>query len=541
MPLRAVPGYRQQLISHVLLELQAQKAREALGDATYQADICDWAQKGFYIPITSRPVVLMPHQKSVMRLFFTRDETHHFPYQTVIYSTIKQSGKSTAGGIAARYFAETQTRFGEIFTVGNDQDQAKLRSFREVRYSIELSPGYNRSNETLPGRWRLNKLSMYNLLTGSDIRAIAVDAAGEAGGKPALSVWTELWGFEDDAAKRFWDELTPVPTIPDSMRMVETYAGYDGESELLQSLYSMGLDGHQMTAGELAARTCRDRPGETFQDLVNGWAESRGDPSVLIPVWINEQASLAMYWDSGQKARRMPWQTPGDPVAEKYYHGQQAILPPAAYRRMHENEWVGAESQFVPIEAWDACGEVHPIKPLNSEDRTPVVIAADAASTGDCFGIVAVTRCPQDPTCVDIRGYKKWDPRDSGGFINYDEPEAFLRLTPKENNVVQIAYDPFQLENMMQKLSRDRVAWCEGFPQGMERNKADRQLYDMILERRVHHSGQEEIREHILNSNAKIQKDEDSKMRIVKKVNNRKIDLAVATSMAVARCLYLNL
>jgi phage terminase large subunit-like protein len=60
------------------------------------------------------------------------------------------------------------------------------------------------------------------------------------------------------------------------------------------------------------------------------------------------------------------------------------------------------------------------------------------------------------------------------------------------------------------------------------------------LSGRVSHNGDPNLREHVLNARAKLQKDEDSKLRMVKKAPNRKIDLAVAASMAIKRILYLN-
>lgn len=584
MALRVLPGYREQLIAATITELAARKEREELGAQAYESDICDWTETHFYIPRTSSPVKLPLHQKAILRYFFTRDPlTHHFRFQTYLYSTVKKSGKSTTAGIISRHFAETQTRYGEIYTIGNDLEQAKERSYKEIVRSLELTPGYNLNKSVLPGRWVVNKLSMRCLLTGSSIKAIAVDAKGEAGGQQAMTVWTELWGAENIEAKRFWDEMTPIPTVPDSIRVVETYAGYDGESMLLYGLYQRGLEGHQMTAGELAAIVCNeDKPGETFDDFVNCWHETKGDPNVLIPIYTNPQAGIGMYWDDGMKARRMPWQHmfelwPDHPgfcancrrsasehdigiTADQYYQNEEAGHLPQAFRRLHLNEWVGAESQFVPMESWDACGGVHelnnwkPIQIPKDGERTKLVASADAAVTGDCFGTVVVQRCPYATDCVDIRALKKWDPKEErGGIIQLDEPEAFLRAMFKVNNVVQLAYDPYQMENMAQRFTKEGIVWADPFTQTGDRLKADSQLYDLVVGRRLHYSHQPgcpgggncncmmaAMREHIGNCNAKVQTDEDSKIRIVKKAAGRKIDLAVALSMASARCLYLN-
>lgn len=563
MAVRIIPGYQKQLISHVLTELAAKKQRDERGNS-YRSDICDWAERHFYIPLTEKPVKLPLHQKAVLRFFFTRGENGHFPFQTIIYSTIKKSGKSTTAGIVAKWFAETQARYGEIYCIGNDLEQAKDRSFKEALHSIELTPGYDFKNERLPGRWIAHKLSLRSFLTGAVIKAIAVDAKGEAGGQPALTVWTELWGAENIEAKRFWDEMTPIPTVPDSIRMVETYAGYDGESELLRGLYDTGQEGHQLTAGELAALVCRPGvEGEEFEDFVNCWHEVHGDPDGLIPVWSNAAASLGMYWDSGMNARRMPWQHMFRPderdeeycdmclrhkdehdigiTADQYYAAQQSILTPQAYERLHLNYWVGAESQFVPMEAWDACGQVHEVKPPVIGDRSMFVMSADAAVTGDCFGTVLVKRCPIDDNCIDIVGTKKWDPKDSGGQIQLEEPEEFIKLACKANNVVQLAYDPYQLESTAQRLRKEQVTWIEPFNQMGDRLKADSLLYDFVIGRRIHYTGQPELREHIANCNGKMQPDQDSKLRIVKKSAGKKIDLAVALSMATWRCMYLRL
>lgn len=570
-----VPSYLYPYMPSILDEAktsieQAIRLRKGDDRIAIPVDIVDWAQERFYIPATGKPIQLYPHQQGILRLAFTRNEQGHFPYRTIVYSTIKQSGKSTIAGLVQRWYAETQQRHSELYAIGNDKEQAKTRSFREVRRSLELTPGYDTKRERLPGEWELLKETMRCVRTGTEIRALAVDAKGEAGGKPAIQVWTELWGFENEDALRFWDELTPIPTIPDSLRIVETYAGYLQESTLLLSLYEQGLEGRQFTAGELTERT--GAPLDAF-------AETRGDPDALIPIWENANAEMLMYWDSGLDARRMPWQL--DERGQRYYQQQELTLLPAAFARLHRNEWVSDTSNFIQAEIWDACHD-STIPALEPGDRTPLVLGVDAATTGDCFGIVAVSRHPARHDEIAVRAVKKWDPKESGGVVDYDEAERFIRflchgghmilgaggkpiLHPKPPfasvsvadpecerciagdwdvlgyNVVHVAFDPYQLEAMAQRLAKDRVVWVEGFSQAGDRLRADRSLYDMILTKKIWHRGieQADLRQHVLNAGAKLQKDQDSTLRLVKINPNRKIDLAVALSMASARCMYL--
>ena len=587
--------------------LRAMPAKPLSRDPLEKTDIVLWAQRHFYIPETSQPIVLYPHQQAVLRAALYPYGVP-FPFTTIIYSAIKKSGKTAIAGVIARWIAEKWVEAGQIFCTGNDAEQAQSRAYRAFRKSIELTPGFlHGQTGLLPGKWQVAERRLLSLANGTEVKPIACDYRGEAGANPTLTTWTELWGYEHEDARRFWEEMTPVPTLPISFRLVETYAGYDGESELLSNLYWLGKDGRQLTAGELYIMTgqgcpgcerkyegqekavlCRGGAGSSSgngcensssnkrsvnavntPELENGFSQKfaavklafeensvnagtlfpedcplRGkpwcgfdeclQPESPVPVWINEKASLFMYWDSGSRARRMPWQV--GKKGDAYYEEEEAILHPRAFSRLHLNEWVGAESAFIPIEIWDACGEDLP----ELDAKTPIVIGVDAATTGDCFGAVAVSRHPTRKTEPAIRAVKKWAPP-AGGRIDYAQCEAWLREVVAHYNVIQIAYDQYQLEDMMQRFRREQLVWVKQFSQMGDRLVADRQLYDLILQKRIAHNRDPELREHIINANVKLQKDEDSKMRIVKKSAGRHIDLAVAASMGVARCLYLNL
>jgi phage terminase large subunit-like protein len=108
-------------------------------------------------------------------------------------------------------------------------------------------------------------------------------------------------------------------------------------------------------------------------------------------------------------------------------------------------------------------------------------------------------------------------------------------------NIVLLTYDIYQMEGMVQRLRRDGVVWCREFPQTTDRWIADAKMHQLALRGALAHNGDEMLREHIGNARAKLSRDEDSRMRIVKRAPNRKIDLAVAASMAVHQVLYLNL
>lgn len=550
------------------------------------ADICAWGERRFYIVDIEgvvRLITLLLHQKAVLRAAFTRNAAGRLPYTNVLLSTVKKSGKTALAALIARWMAETQTRMGQIAFAGNDLDQAKGRAFAAVVASIRLTPGTaNVGGEwILPGQWVVQKTMAECLTTGTVLKAVAVDARGEAGGNQDLTCWTELWGFTLPEAMAFYQEMTPVPTKLDSVRLVETYAGYEGESKLLEDMYDIGMVGRQMTNGELAAIAARDLPGESYEDFLYAFIETAGDPDAPVPVWVNEQASQITYWDSGVEARRMPWQQ-GERGAA-YYTERALNMPTNEFERHNYNRWVGAQAGFIPIEWWYDCYDPN-LPELAPGDPAPAVLGADAAVTSDCFGVVLVTRHP-DPalhdTHVAVRACRKWDPADSGGKINLQVPEDFIRTICKGGcrsfhpvsaprpgcpqcadetgripayNVKQLPYDPYQMISMAQRLIADRVVWAEPFNQGKDRLEADSALRAMILHRQVRHGCAPpghpahdpahplmELRQHITNAAMQLQKTEDSRLRIVKKAPARKIDLVIALSMAASRCLYLRL
>ncbi len=482
-----------------------------------------WMEKHFIIEDTEAPIILARHQKAILSYALKRRRDGRLPFNTIIYSAPKKSGKTAVAGAVTRWAAETWGKYGEILCVGNDAEQAKERAFKAMRISIELTPGYSPSSQMLGNRWHVLTKEAKCLTTGTIVKAIATDYKGEAGANPILVVWTELWGFTLTRDLRFWAEMAPSPTRPDSVQWIETYAGYEGESELLWGLYdNVVTHGRQLTAGELGDL-------DAFEEAPN--ADS------LVPCYVNERAGVFAYWDEGVQARRMPWQR-GD-HGNKYYAGEAVRQTASQMVRLHTNAWVSAESAFIAIEWWDAA--VNPM-PLQPQERTPLVIALDAAVTGDCFGLLVMSRTPDKatPPNLAVRFVQKWDPP-PGGAINYRGPEQVVRQLCQDYNVVQVAYDPFQLHDFATRLQQETVAWFRSFSQAQERLIADKGLYDLIVARRIRHDGNLDLREHLTNANAKQAANEDTRLRIVKKSDTRKIDLAVCLSMASKELLRLML
>jgi phage terminase large subunit-like protein len=235
----------------------------------------------------------------------------------------------------------------------------------------------------------------------------------------------------------------------------------------------------------------------------------------------------------------MPWQT------DEYYEIQQQTLRPQAYERLHLNNWTTSIDSFIPMEWWYANRSADirvPQSYMNKDgtDNWPIILGVDGAVSSDCCAVTAVSRNPNNPREPWLRFYRVWTPP-KGGTINLSEVDEYIRGICSKYNVVQVAYDTYQLHKLMTDLVTDAVAWCRPFSQAGDRAVADKQLYDLIRDRRMPHNAGMDFDEHIKNAAAKTLKDEDSKLRLIKKGTTTKIDLVVALSMAVSECLRLNL
>ncbi|RPJ64156.1 MAG: hypothetical protein EHM23_00855 [Acidobacteria bacterium] len=487
-------------------------------------NVSDWAEKNFYIPTdfsTPRLIKLLPHQRIILDLFFNPKvaqsliQAPHF--QTLVYSTIKKSGKTAIAAVVARWITETWGSHSEVFSLANDLEQARGRIYQAAITSIELTPSYSRQAKGIPNRWRIIERQATHLPSHSTLKAVSADYKGEAGSNPVATLWSELWGYESESAVRLWEELTPVPTRPRSIRYVETYAGYEGESAILNELEDrIKKDGIRLTRTQLQDTLQIDWPF----------------PDIDLPFYYHPPTRTFAYWDTGLPARRMPWQTP------EYYSAQEGELRPSAYRRLHLNERVSNAETFIQKEWWSRLANTTLTDP---GPNTPLVVGADASVTGDCTALVAVSRDPDNPTQVLQRLCRVWQPS-AGHPLDYSQTiEPTLREWASRYNVVQIAYDAYQLHDLMTRLRNDAISWTRPFSQNAERSIADKQLFDLIRDARIHHTNDPTLAEHLYNCGAKIPAGDNSRLRLIKKASKSKIDAAVALSMACSEALRLNL
>lgn len=498
LPAPLAAFYQKQAQAHLVKRRRASAPAEP--SPFTNPDPVAWIEQHFRIPETEdHRMHLEPYQRRCLQEALATDENGDFLYSTIVWCDIKKSAKSTITAAVALWRAY-QLRWGQVVLVANDIKQADSRVGYYLRRSIELNPALKeavkivRYNVTLPNH--------------TTVEAVSIDPTGEAGGGADMVVFSELWGAHQQAQQRMWTEMTLSPLkYGRSFRWVETYAGFSGESPLLEQLYDNGVK-----AGEQPEWSKEFRP--------------------QLEVYINREARLFCLWNT---VPRNPWQTP------EYYTQEAFNLAPDEFRRVHRNEWVSSTSAFISPAWWNLCGAVAP--PL--EPGQPVILALDASISGDTFGVLMVSgrrgyrgaEHYSDAGFTDVRFANAWVPP-KGGSLDYKPIEAEVRRLCAEFNVVELVLDPYQLYDMGTRLRDELVANVYFFSQGKERLVADKSLQDKIRDRRITHLGDAVLGEHVSNANARS---EDSKLRIVKRSELLKIDLAVCLSMASDRLHFWNL
>jgi phage terminase large subunit-like protein len=453
----------------------------------YRRDIVAFAEAEFAIAPGGEPIRLEEHQKKVLRAIFTA------PYpQEVLYSGPKKSGKTAVGALVVLYVALFRAPEGsEVICAANDEEQSRSRVFADVRYAVE-------HNERLRRGSKITENAI-TLSSGVVVRAIASDYGSAAGSRHALAVFDELWAYTSERSQRLYEELTPIPTLPFSMRLVVSSAGFEGESRTLRTLYDRGIRGARV-----------------FDDL---------------PVW--REGGLLMYWDEGEAARRMPWQQ--GPAGDAYYAEQRESLRPGQFERLHLNHWTAGLESFISADEWDACIDPELAPRLVGDARVSgrVFVGVDVGIKHDSSAVVAVERVDgKDGSFLRLVAHQVWVPAPGEPIEIEATVEAFLRqLLGSRWRVATAYFDPYQFAQGSQRLRRDGHSEVEEFSQTSGNlTLAGNALTGALRGRTLRLYADAEMRRAALQA---VAVESGRGWRIAKERSRQRIDVLVALAMAV--------
>jgi phage terminase large subunit-like protein len=402
-------------------------------EAITKAQIDCWRDPVLFVaqvlrnPETGEPFALYAEQQAFLRTALTLTADGRLPFAELLFSAPKKSGKTALAAMIMIYvIIVLGGPYAEGYCVANDFEQAASRVFQAVRRIIIASPLLRRSAKLTANRIEFRS-------TGATITAIASDYAGAAGANPTITVFDELWGYLSERSRRLWDEMVPVPTRKISVRLTVTYAGFEGESTLLEGLYRRALSGDQIAP-----------------DLYRA-------------------GGMLAYWTHQAPA---PWQT------DVWRQQMREQLRPNAYLRLIENRWVSSESTFIEMSWWDACTNPE-LSPELANPNLSVWVGVDASVKRDSTAIVA---CAFDSAAKRVRlvWHRIFQPSPHDPLDFESTVEKTLLELRRRFYLREVRYDPYQLVAVAQRLTSAGLPMVEFAQSVPNLTEASSNLYELI-------------------------------------------------------------
>jgi phage terminase large subunit-like protein len=362
---------------------------------------------------------------------------------------------------------------------GEQLEQGKGRVFEICCRIIKASPLLRDEAEILADVIRFPAFN-------ATIRVLPCDAGSAAGSNAGCCGYDELWAVDNESGRRLWDETTPPPTRKIAVRVTTTYAGYSGQSVLLEELYRRGLQ--LPLIGE---------------DLYGG-------------------DGLLMYWTHQPVAS---WQ---DEDWEKSMRRERA----SAYQREFLNEFASSSSQFIDMGKWDRCTDAD-ATPLLSAPHLPVFVAVDGSVKHDATAI-AVVYYDEAYKLVRLVFHRIFQPTPEQPLDFEATVEKTLIELGRKYYVKKIVYDPNQLQATMQRMIRAGLP-CEEFVQSVPKlTQAAQNLFDLIEAQSLSVYPDAEMR---LAVSRCVAVESPRGWRIGKDRQAFKIDVVIALMMACQACI----
>lgn len=340
---------------------------------------------------------------------------------------------------------------------------------------------------------------------------------------------------KDNTEEMAWDNGSRILSLPArktagsgytaSMVILDEF----GKNERANAIYTAvkpTIDG----GGKMIVLSTAHGAGNLFHELVQKARQGLGRFAFRFLPW------------SARPGRDAAWYAAvsADAIDESHMKQEYPATPDEAF------EATEVDAFLSDIRLWDACKEDLP--PLGPHE--PCILAMDAGESNDTFATVLISRHPSDPNRLAARYARAYVPR-KGEALDFDEIEIDVRELGQRYAIQARVFDPMLLGQMNRRLAQPATtarkatpdealhfpafpAPAVPFPQGAARLEGDKNLYDLVTQRRLAHDGNAQLREHIGNANKRVDPD-GRKLRIVKRQHAKKIDLAVATAMGCAR------
>lgn len=343
------------------------------------------------------------------------------------------------------------------------------------------------------------KIVLKEPLTGEAYKVAA--AAGTNDGKrPTCFVADELHEWRDAKERVHLVLENGCAKRDQSLSLAITTAGFD-KGSLCYKLYTYG---QKVATGEV------------------------NDPAFLF--WWVEAADT---WDLDDDDELRAAIRQANPAADDFVDVEAIAaryhqMPRHEFLRYHLNQWVDAETAWLPADAWQDCAD----DTRSIADGAPVMLGFDGSRSGDCTALVVCSL--EDRPHVQV--VKCWENpgTDPDWTVPVTEVMQAIREACAKWKVKEIAADQYIWTQALEQLAD------EGYPivamdQSRGLVRAAQRFYEAVITKALTHADDPRLNRHIANVIPKYDTAGTARPSRNRKVSGSFIDLAVAAMQAFDR------
>lgn len=403
----------------------------------------------------------------------------------------------------------------------------------DARIAYDEAVGIVSETEWLQGAMKPTESVFYleHRKSKATFRALASGGKGKLGKTPNFVLADELINWEGENARRNWQAIrTGLNKVPNTLLVIITQAGR-GQENLAYELLTYA---RKVQSGVIEDPSFLPVLFET--DPEADWQDEA--------LWHYVNPGLAEGYPDIDGLRNMAREA------------KERLAERDNFRQFHLNCWLDySASPFVSMPIYDEGKSLPDLSNFEAE-QTPCYLGVDLSSTSDLTAVVAAWGDRESGYSVhpwfflpkdnihrkagqDGVNYALWEEQGlitltDGNVVDFHAVEAAIEELCARFNVREIAFDPHLARNSLNNLQDKGLPVVE-FRQGwVSMSPAINELERAILARQFAHGGHPILRWHF--DNIAIKTDTAGNRSFHKGKSKDRIDGAVATAMAVARC-----
>ena len=470
--------------------------------------------------------------KAIIDIFGTKYRDGEFKglrrYQTIFFFLAKKGGKSTFGALLTiLYFFLDDEKAKECYSMASDLDQAKILH----KAFITMIKQIPELDEMVKTTIQPPRVSKYNGAFIDEYMAVSSTADSKDGLNVSMALVDEPHSYPNKALYQIITDGMAGRTQP--LQIIMSTAGYDLNGFFYRDIY--------LYAKKIKQGIIKDE--SFYQVMFEPDEEDLKDPD---------------FWKKEEVWRKSNPGYPKSPTASymknKVLQAEQSEQSRISFLTKHLNIFCDKVDIWIKNSVWNNNQSkigFNKLKQLknrrcyggldlsSSTDITALVLIFDDGSGG--FDVIPYFWIPKDNMFERVRRdkvpYFDWVKKGlikttDGNVVDYAYIEKTIKRVCEFFNVKMIAYDRWNSNDLIRRLTDDEVVELIQFGQGYaSMSTPTKQIEVLSLQGKLNHASNE-----VLNwmcSNVVLKKDPSDNWKIDKEKSSEKVDGMVALAMAL--------